>query len=278
MSLLSACSSEFTNVEFEGYTDAPETITTAELSYEALPGSIRLNWNNADANYEYMKVSYVDPATNEVVTQLVSKYVNTLLVENTLQKYGDYEFLFQAFNAQNEPGSVTSFVARSGRAPATETVNKTKVTLTEDQLSTDNQEPSEGPIKNLIDGDVNTFFHTRWSSPQVDLPQYIQISFKEDHQNFVIYYQNRNGSQVGPENFDLLISQDGNDWETVKTVDSGLPSGSKAEYTSDLVRCDKPFRYFRFLVTKTFGDKKYFNLAEFAFYDAEILIDDPEAD
>lgn len=66
-------------------------------------------------------------------------------------------------------------------------------------LSTDNQEPSEGPIKNLVDGNYNSFFHTRWSSPQKPLPQYIQIDFKEAHQVFMFWYRNRNGSQVGPE-------------------------------------------------------------------------------
>ena len=62
-----------------------------------------------------------------------------------------------------------------------------------DQLSTNAQEPSEGPIKNLIDGKGNTFFHTRWSSPQIELPHYIQIDFKEAHEDFAIYYQNRYG-------------------------------------------------------------------------------------
>ncbi len=80
-------------------------------------------------------------------------------------------------------------------------------------LSTDDQEPFEGPIKNLVDGNYNSFFHTRWSSPQKPLPQYIQIDFKEAHQVFMCLYRNRNGSQVGPENLDIQISNDGENWE-----------------------------------------------------------------
>ena len=82
-----------------------------------------------------------------------------------------------------------------------------------DQLSTNAQEPSEGPIKNLIDGKGNTFFHTRWSSPQIELPHYIQIDFKEAHEDFAIYYQNRTDntwtSEGRPSVVELQISSDG---------------------------------------------------------------------
>lgn len=110
-------------------------------------------------------------------------------------------------------GTETIVKAMSGRAVATVTINKTKVTLSANQLSSDNPEPTEGPIKNLIDGDANTFFHSRWSSPQKDMPQYIQIDFKESHKDFVIWYMNRNGSQVAPQAFQLQTSSDGTTWD-----------------------------------------------------------------
>lgn len=120
-------------------------------------------------------------------------------------------------------------------------------------LSTDDQEPSEGPIKNLVDGNYNSFFHTRWSSPQKPLPQYIQIDFKEAHQVFMFWYRNRNGSQVGPENLDIQISNDGEKWEGIKEILSGLPSASQAEYTSEGIDAGKSFTHLRLVVTKTFG-------------------------
>ena len=58
-------------------------------------------------------------------------------------------------------------------------------------LSTNAQEPTEGPIANLVDGNSGSFFHTRWSSPLIALPHYIQIDFTEPHQDFVINYVNR---------------------------------------------------------------------------------------
>ena len=275
--MFSACDDKIDNFEFTGYNGVPKTIDASAVSYDSLPGSIKLKWKKpASDAYEYMKVSYVNPATNETVTNVISKYCDSMVIGNTLRKYGEYTFTFIAYNAQNEKGTETIVKAMSGRVVATVTINKTKVTLSANQLSSDNPEPTEGPIKNLIDGDANTFFHSRWSSPQKDMPQYIQIDFKESHKDFVIWYMNRNGSQVAPQAFQLQTSSDGTTWDTVATTDSNLPSGSKAEYTSDAIRPAKEFTHLRFVVTKTYGDKKYFNMAEFAFYDAQIVINDPE--
>lgn len=278
VAVLASCDDNLTDIEYIGYAGAPKTIDASAVTSEALPGSIKLKWTvPADPSFTYMKVSYVNPANQQTVTHVVSVYTDSLLIENTLKKYGDYAFTFQAFNDKNEAGEPMTVKAQSGLLPATVTYAKgDKVALTASQLSTDNQEPSEGPIKNLIDGNYNTFFHTRWSSPQKPLPQYIQIDFNEAHQVFMFWYRNRNGSQVGPENMDVKVSSDGENWETVTSITSGLPSASKAEYTSEGLDAGKPFTHIRFVVTKTYGDKKYFNLAEMAFYDASKVVYDPE--
>lgn len=278
MATLASCDSKITDFEYQGFLGQPKTIEASAVTSEALPGAIRLNWTvPSDTAYSYMKISYVNPATNETVSKVVSKYTNTLLIENTLKKYGDYTFTFQAFNEKNEAGSLVQVKAQSGLLPATITyIKNDKINVTADMLSTDNQEPTEGPIKNLVDNNYNTFFHTRWSSPQKPLPQYIQVDFKEAHQVFMFWYRNRNGSQVGPENLDIQVSNDGETWESVGEILSGLPSGSGAEYTSNGFDAGKTFTHLRLVVTKTFGDKKYFNLAELAIYDATKQIYDPE--
>lgn len=279
MIALTACDDKFEAFEPEGYLGSPITISAEDVTSEALPGAIKLKWKvPVDSTYSYMKVWFENPATGLTETKVVSIYTDSLVVNNTLQKYGDYTFYFQSFNEKNEGGNIISVKARSGRLPATVTIKKTAVTLVADQLSTDDQEPSEGPISNLIDGNPSTFFHTRWSGTQKPLPQYVQIDFKEEHQDFIFWYKNRSGSQVGPENLDIQVSTDGVNWNSVTTITSGLPSGSGAEYTSDYISSPVSFTHFRFVVTKTFGDKKYFNLAEFVFYDAEKVVYDPESE
>ena len=91
-----------------------------------------------------MKISYVNPANQETVTNVVSIHTRTLLIENTLKKYGDYTFTFQAFNDKNEAGAPMQVKAQSGLLPATATYSKgDKINVTADMLSTDDQEPSE---------------------------------------------------------------------------------------------------------------------------------------
>lgn len=249
----------------------------SNITYEALPGQIKLNWDiPADSNFYYLKVSFFDHLTQTEKTKVASIYTNELIVSDTREKFGDYDFTFQTFNSSNEGGEIVALKAKSGKAPATETITTTRIALEDSQFSTDNQEPSEGPIKNLNDGNPNSFFHTRWSSPQVPMPQYIQIDLKDPLTNISFAYQNRNGSQVGPEHLKVLISNDGDNWTEVAEYTSGLPSASRAIYNSPVIRNSEPFTKVRFLVTKTFGDKNYFNLAEFMLYSVQIDIYDPE--
>lgn len=277
MALATGCNSELEIFEQPSSVTAPEAIGT--VISEAFPGKILLHWEvPADSNYSFVQVKYYDHLTKKNTCCLVSVYADSLWVNETRARYGAYEFSFQTFNSKNEGGEIKTFKAVSGKALAVETITKNKIVLTADQLSSNYPEPSEGPIKNLLDGNAGSFFHTRWSSPQHELPHYIQVNLKEPHENFCFYYQNRNGSQVGPEVLGVQISNDGEHWETLSTITSGLPSAAKAEYMSELFRPGKTFTYFRYNVTKTYGNSKYFNLAEFALYDADIKVYDPETD
>ena len=74
----------------------------------------------------------------------------------------------------------------------------------------------------------------------------------------------------------VLISNDGNEWTEVAEYTSGLPSASRATYNSPVIRNSDPFTKVRFSVTKTFGDRNYFNLAEFMLYNVQIDLYDPE--
>lgn len=141
MVALASCDSNITDFEYRGYTGAPKTIDASAVTSEALPGAIRLNWTvPADSTFSYMKISYVNPANRETVTNVVSIHTRTLLIENTLKKYGDYTFTFQAFNDKNEAGAPMQVKAQSGLLPATVTYSKgDKINVTADMLSTDDR-------------------------------------------------------------------------------------------------------------------------------------------
>lgn len=280
LSVISAagCDDKIEPFERTGLTEAPAAIQT--ITSEPLPGQIQLNWAAPEGDFTYLQIKYYDPLAQKDVYKIASKGTTEMLIDNTRARFGEYEFSFQTFNALDQSSEAKIFKAISGAAPSTITVvGKSKIALTDDQLSTNAQEPSEGPIKNLIDSNTGSFFHTRWSSPQIDLPHWIQVNLKEPHENFSIYYMNRTDNTwttAGrPSVVEFQISNDGNNWETITTI-SGMPTAAGSEYNSDYVSPGKTFTYFRFLVTATSGNTKYFNMAEFAMYDVELDVYDPE--
>ena len=237
-----------------------------------------MTWNVPEnAQFSYMKIWYNDPLSKETIYNVVSKGTFELVIDDTRARFGDYEIFYQTFNANNEGGEIKSIKAQSGIAPVVVTESRKEVKLSGNQLSTNAQEPSEGPIANLVNGNTNDFFHTRWSSPQIPLPHYIQIDFNEEHQIFALEWWNRvvGNSDGFPTVAELQISNDGNDWETVETL-SGFAASSGAHVTTEYVDAGKPFTHFRFNVTSTTQNSSYFHMAEFKFYDVELDVYDPE--
>lgn len=270
------CDDKLETFEPQGYMGTPTTIE--EITSEALPGQIHLTWNiPTDAEFAYMKIWYDNPLTQETVYKIVSKGTTELIIDDTRARFGEYEIFYQTFNSNNEGGEIKSFKAKSGVAPIVVTEKRTEVKLSGDQLSTNAQEPSEGPIANLVNGNTNDFFHTRWSSPQIPLPHYIQIDFNEVHQVFALEWWDRvvGNSDGFPTTVELQISNDGNDWETVETL-SGFAASSGAHITTEYVDAGKPFTHFRFNVISTTQNSSYFHMAEFKFYDVELEVYDPE--
>lgn len=273
---LASCDDNFeTLAVVDGQAGTPSTVSS--IASEPLPGQIVLRWTvPADSNYYLLKVKYYDHLSGKDVYRVASVNQDTMLIDNTRQKFGDYDFSFQTFSAANVGGEVQTFSAVSGRAEITETITASAITLTASQLSTNNQEPSEGAIANLIDNNNNTFFHTRWSSPQIPMPQYIQIDLNQPVDDFQFWQRNRNGSQQAPKIVEVQISNDGVTWETIETISTGLPSGSAAEYTSAVFRPGHSFTHFRYNCLQTAGNANYFNMAEFRLYDVNIQTYDPE--
>lgn len=272
------CDDKLETFEVQGYTGVPAAIEASNITSTALEGKIQLNWTVPEgAEFSYLKIWYNDPLLKTDVHKVASIGTTEMLIEDTRARFGEYEFFFQTFNANNEGGEVTSFKAVSGKAPIVTTETRTEVKLEASQLSSDAPEPSEGPISNLINGNTNDFFHIRWSSPQTSLPHYIQIDFNEEHQVFAIEWWNRvvSNSDGFPLVVELQISSNGTDWETITTL-SGFASASGTHVTPDYVDAGKPFTHFRFNVTEASATSNYFHMAEFKFYDVDIDIYDPE--
>jgi hypothetical protein len=145
-----------------------------------------------------------------------------------------------------------------------------KIPLTVDMLSTNAQEPSEGPISNLVDGNPGSYFHSRWSGGGITEAHYFQVALDESVKGCKFLYQNRNNGNGKPIDVSITVSADGENWNelTHLTSDDNLPVAAGSTYESGYFTAKAPFKYFRFTVNKTnSGDAPtFFNMAEFELY------------
>ncbi len=159
----------------------PTSIDQNSLSAEAKAGAIKLKWTvPADSNYYYVKVTYTLPEDGKKCMRLASVNSDTMLVDNLLHRYGDINFTLQPCNRAGEASQSCSIMAQALPALKQIKTDRNPITLSAKQLYTDDQESSEGPIANLVDGRNDTYFHMSWSSP-TPFPHYIVVDLGEEN-------------------------------------------------------------------------------------------------
>lgn len=258
---------------------APEIVPSniSNVSTFSLPGQIGIKWDvPTDSNYKYVKVSYYDFLKKKDMVRLASVYSDTIIIPNTRAKYGTYTFTLQPVSSTGTPGEIQTITGVSGAAPASTTTTLQPITLTADMLSTNAQEPTEGPIANLLDGSVTTFFHSTWSATSPDV-HYLQINLKQELTSFQFYYANRQNGSNKPTIIDVAGSTDGTNWNPITTLNDNLPVTSGSEYTSAVIESAQPFTKLRLSVTKTNTGSVFFTMSEFKLWKAIVSFYDPEA-
>jgi len=151
-----------------------------------------------------------------------------------------------------------------------------RVPLTVEQLSTNAQDPGEGPIANLIDGNTQTFFHSNWHNAVYSYyGHYIDFNMGTEANavafNFTTRHNNANGT---PSLVKLYGSPTGADdtWELIGIIAEGMPTTVATSYSSDVFAMPTKFKYFRFAVNESKGGKMdetssaSFALAEFQLF------------
>lgn len=257
-----------------------ESIIPADISnVGAVPGHgyIHLKWDMPEdrSTILYTEVTYFDHLKKIEAKRLSS--VDTIRIPNTRNKFGEYTFNLETVSQSgNSSGNIHSISSISLKAPTTEKI--TPIKLNEEQLSTNAQEPTEGPIKNLIDGSSETYFVTRWSSPVPAAPHWIQVDLEQELTSFNFAYDPRKSSSYPPTNFDIIVSQDGDNWTLLKNFtkeDDELPTGT-GSYKSPTIKSKLPFKHLRFSVNQTEQGTEFWTMSEFRI--AEVIIVDPEAE
>ena len=263
----------------------PQPVTN--LRAESTPGRIVLRWDTPkDANIAYVMVTYHDPLLKKDVLKTASVYADSVEIPDTRKKYGEYTFTVQSVSPTDDKSEVQTISKVSEPAIASIAVKeRVALPLTIDRVFSDDPEPSEGPLPNLIDGNKNNFFHMRWSGASQPMPHYVVVDLGKEVGGVRMSYTSRNnGSSNHPKHIQILGSNsfDKNTFdESVATlgldIASGLPTGAKVDYTSADIIFDKPYRYVWYKVDETYGTTNWFAIAELSYEELILEIDDPEA-
>lgn len=120
-----------------------------------------------------------------------------------------------------------------------------KYPLTIDMLSTNAQEPSEGPLKNVLDGDVNTFFHTAWSIGVAE-NHYVLVTLPKSINKFEFSYTNRSSNgNAALANFNVYIGDSESSLKLYKNytiANDNLPMNGAGVYKSAEIASDTPIK------------------------------------
>lgn len=215
------------------------------------PGKVVFHWTTREnADFYYIKVAYDDPVKGHRVLN-ASTYADSIMIDGLYAKYGDLTYTFTAVSRDGGEKALFTKTATAGYVPAViKDFEVGPIDLTAAQLWTDDQESSEGPIANLVDGNNATYFHMSWSAPS-PWPHYIRVDLGKKVKGVSFWYKGRNNANNdNPKRMTIFASNNAGDtptaanaWEIGKLGSDVLPSGTAPEFTSPGFFSDEEFQY-----------------------------------
>ena len=158
-----------------------------------------------------------------------------------------------------------------------------KLPLDKSQLGTNAQEPSEGPIENLVDDDLDTFFQSFWD--EYNFPElkpngyhYITVDLKTNVKSIIIKYWNRKKGGSRPQTINIYKGTEDGKWTLLTTL-TNLPVDPGSSYTSDLLLSEDEFSRIKIEVVKgTDTYQPFFSIAELQVINVVRKLIDPEVE
>ncbi len=132
----------------------------------------------------------------------------------------------------------------------------------------------------LLDGDVNTYFHSNYENNAASTDgksHNIAMDLGEGNEtnSFQLTWTNRtvtgNSGVHAPSTVRVEGSNDGSKYTLIKTLND-LPSGSGDTYLSPILSSETAYRYIRIVVTASTSGSKYFVLAELTINHAQLKV------
>lgn len=257
-------------------------IDQTTVTYKTRPGEVIFHWTKPEnPDYYYIKVQFNDPKKGTRIVN-ASAYADSLVIDGLYAKYGDLDYTFTAVS--RDGGETSPFTVKAQAGAVLPSVSDTGLgdafNLTVDQLWTDDQETSEGPIKNLVDGNANTFFHMSWSNPS-PFPHYIRVNLKKKVWGVQFGYVCRNNNNKdNPKQITVLASNTDNlaDAWTLETL-TGLPTDKAASYDSPhIVSQTGDFQYLWLRIDSSTSGSNWIALSILTVNEVNTKVVDPEHD
>lgn len=133
-----------------------------------------------------------------------------------------------------------------------------------DTEETSGEGPNNGRAIHAIDGNNNTFWHTRWQNFDATFPHFIAIDMGEEHDIEGISFTTRFDSPNNkPKDYELFLSNDGEEWGMVQSggelvYDNPDGSGAMTSFSFGAVTA----RYFKLEFSSAYGNGNHSVISE----------------
>ena len=199
--------------------------------------------------------------------KLITSEINNLRADETfIPGDGSEEFIIKLFEEKAEK-------------PTIEGIDRSKWTATASSQQNNNLGDSDGPAANLIDGDVNTIWHSNYSGTPQQYPHWVEFDLQEETSFKAFSYTPRqqgedtNGNILG---YELYVS---NDLETITDSENLVAQGNfKYDGVNQIVvnlNKEAQGRYVRLVATSSKNGQAFAGGAEFNLH--KDIIEDDEA-
>lgn len=107
---------------------------------------------------------------------------------------------------------------------------------------------NEGGAEFLIDGNMDTYWHSKWSSPQAELPHWVQVDMGVDYYVNQVEMWRRGGTNNDIKTCTLQLSLDGLSWDDIETYEF---SEATDKHRSTTLASPQRARYVRYYITES---------------------------
>lgn len=201
------------------------------------------------AEYYTLPESVVIPAGSNEASLRVPVAVSALPM-------GDYvlPLRLRSESFRTREGDDVYYLALSVTLPVLDTTGWTITANTEEPAET----PPNGLPSSIIDGDINTFWHSQWSGGWQDWPHIIDIDMQQMCEVIAIdYYGRQDGQNPNTKDMEFLLSADQLTWTSIGKFEATQDRGLQTFDTDDATG-----RYLQIRITSSWDGSNNTNIGE----------------